>query len=328
MTALEEFERLESPGLWRPGAGEQRRDVYVTIGDAELVIEDRNGAPLSHWSLPALRRINPRELPARYAPDTDSAEQLEIEEPEMVAALDRVVSAVAKGRRRPGALRRVAVGACLVAALGLGLLWLPGALRTQAATILPAAQRAGIGAALLREITALSGPPCAGPAGAEALDELRDRLFPLAAVRLVVLRDLPHDAMALPGGLIVLSERLLTGQDDPDVAAGNLVATFAQAQVDPPLARFLGDIGTLALARMLVSGDVPAREIATQAERLILRTPPEPTPAVLRPAFDAAQVDWPRYARATGLPEGEPAPSQMPPAMQDGPWQALREICS
>ncbi|MGC1262319.1 MAG: hypothetical protein WA873_16785, partial [Jannaschia helgolandensis] len=109
MTAIDGLERLESPALWRPGAGQQRRDVYVAIGNAELVIQDSTGAALSHWSLPALVRRNPGETPALYGPAAADDEELEIEETAMIAALDRVMSAVEKGRQRPGALRRLIV---------------------------------------------------------------------------------------------------------------------------------------------------------------------------------------------------------------------------
>ena len=69
MTALERYERLESDGLWRPAPGAQRRDVTVSFGNATLVLTDRAGRPLAHWSMPALERLDGGEGPALYAPD-------------------------------------------------------------------------------------------------------------------------------------------------------------------------------------------------------------------------------------------------------------------
>lgn len=328
MTALDGLDRLEAPGLWRASRSDQRREVYVTVGTAELVIEDRTGTALSHWSLPALERLNPDEMPARYGPAPGSEEILEIEEPEMVAALSRVITAVEQGRRRPGALRRVTVGLILGFTLGLAALWLPGALRKQAATLIPVAQRAEIGAAMLRELTGLTGPACTNPTGTEALTQLRDRVFPTRPLTLVVLRDLPQDTVAFPGGTIAMTDRLLLDQDDPDVAAGHALAAALAAQADPPLETFLDRMGFVNLTRMLTTGDVPQTAIADHVERLILEPQAVPGPEMLRPGFDAARLAWGPYAAATGLPQGAVPPSRMPPAMDDTPWQALREICS
>lgn len=54
MTALKEYERLESGGLWRMTPQDQRRDVIVSFGDATLVISDSANRALSHWSLAVL----------------------------------------------------------------------------------------------------------------------------------------------------------------------------------------------------------------------------------------------------------------------------------
>ena len=51
MTALKDYIRLESTGLWRAGEEAQRRDVYVFVGTASLVIADKTAdreGPLKH----------------------------------------------------------------------------------------------------------------------------------------------------------------------------------------------------------------------------------------------------------------------------------------
>ncbi|WP_179379524.1 hypothetical protein [Jannaschia marina] len=328
MTALDGLDRLEAPGLWRPGKDEQRRDVYVTVGDAELVIEDKTGTALSHWSLPALVRVNPGESTAIYAPAEGSDEHLEITEPEMIAALERVRAAVEMGRRRPGALRRLTLGLVLGFATGIAILWLPGALRTHAANVVPTAQRAEIGRAMLDEVAALTGPPCGNPLGNEALAQFRDRLFPTTPLRLVVLRDLPQPALTLPGGILALSDSVMVVQDDPDVAAGHALAAVAAARAASPLADFLDEMSFVNLVQMLTTGETPDRAVVAHVERLLLSEPDLPDPGVLRPLFDASRIAWSPYARATGQPEGDATPSEMPPAMDDTRWQALREICS
>ena len=50
MTALTEYQRLETSGIWRGAPDEQRRDVTVSLGDATVVIYDGAGRALAHWS--------------------------------------------------------------------------------------------------------------------------------------------------------------------------------------------------------------------------------------------------------------------------------------
>ncbi|KIT18136.1 hypothetical protein [Jannaschia aquimarina] len=326
MTAIDGLERLESPAIWHPAEGEQRRDVYVSVGEAELVIFGTDEAPLSHWSLPAMRRLNPGAMPARYAPGQRADEELEIEETEMVAVLERVLDAVERGRPKRGRLRFV-LSSALTAAAILGLLaWLPGAIRDHAIAVLPPAKQAEIGDRLLVELGALTGPPCTGPLGDEALTRLRLRLFPNTPVRMRVVQDLPAPALALPGGLLILSNEVLVARDDPEVAAGHFVAARATAHGDGPLGRFIDGLGTWGTARLLMSGDVRQQDVAEAVERLILTPPPLPADEALRGAFAEAGLAWAPWAQATGRPV-RAAASGLEPALDDAGWQSLRGIC-
>ncbi len=56
MTALNEYQRLETFGIWHASPDEQRRDVIVQLGEATLTVSDQNMQALSHWSLPAVIR--------------------------------------------------------------------------------------------------------------------------------------------------------------------------------------------------------------------------------------------------------------------------------
>lgn len=327
MTALDGIERLETPGLWRPEAGAQRRDVYVSIGEAELVVQDRAGTALSHWSLPALIRLNPDALPARYAPTEGAGEELEIAEPEMVAALDRVMDAVTRGRRRPGRLRRIAMGLAIGLTAGFTLMWLPGAVRDQAADLLPPAKHAEIGKRMLSELTLLTGPPCETVTGREALDALQARVLPRTPARIEILHDLPLPALALPGNLLVLSDRILVTQDDPDVAAGHLLAASLTGRAAPPLDAFIDRVGPVDLMRLLSAGTVTDGPITAHVEALLTDPPAVLGADALRSGFATARLAWPPYATAESLPAGDVTPSDMPPALDDPTWQQLRSIC-
>ena len=85
MTALKKYQRLESPGLWRETPDAQRRDVVVAFREATLVLFDpKTEKPLSHWSLPAILRANPGELPAIFVPAPEDDESLEIDDTMMI----------------------------------------------------------------------------------------------------------------------------------------------------------------------------------------------------------------------------------------------------
>ena len=124
-TALEKFQRLEATALWRETPDAQRRDVIVSLGDATLVIKDSNDRALTHWSLPAVRRLNPGERPAVFYPDGDPSETLEIDtdHPEVVEAIEKLRKAVANPGQATGRLRKFIFGGSIatIAALGIFL---------------------------------------------------------------------------------------------------------------------------------------------------------------------------------------------------------------
>ena len=111
-TALRRYERLESPGLWRESHEAQRREVIVGLREATLILSDpKSEQPLSQWSLPAIQRLNPGEVPALYSPSEDGIETLEVDDRDMVAALDTVHSALEHRKPHPGRLRNLILGA-------------------------------------------------------------------------------------------------------------------------------------------------------------------------------------------------------------------------
>ncbi|MDZ4136926.1 MAG: hypothetical protein U1D06_15250, partial [Paracoccaceae bacterium] len=170
MTALKKYQRLESSGLWRDGIAAQRREVIVNLGDTSLVLSDpKSEGVLVHWSLPAVARLNPGDLPARYAPGPDSTESLELDDADMIGALETVHAALEAARPHPGRLRNVIVAAVAVGLAGLGVFWLPGALVAHTASVLPPATRIEVGRLALADITRLTGQTCSARRGQQAL---------------------------------------------------------------------------------------------------------------------------------------------------------------
>lgn len=340
-TALVKYRRLEARGLWRDLPEAQRREVVVTLGAASLVLSDpRSETPLTHWSLPAVQRLNPGTIPARFAPGADTTEELELDDRDMVAALDTVRSAIARARARPGWLRGAIMGGVLAAVVAAAVFLLPDALVRHTAAALPPATRVQVGRLVLSDLARLTGAPCAAPAGRAALDRLAARLFPGAAPPAVsVVRQGLDGALALPGPHLVLAESLLAEAEGPEVAAGYLLAAQAAAEgvaADPalPLLRHAGLVATL---RLLATGELAPQAVAGHAEALLSATRPAAADEALLARFRAAGVPSSPYAWARdatgetvlGLIEADPFPAgPQSPILQDDDWLALQDICS
>lgn len=335
MTALKEYQRLEAPGLWRSNADAQRRDVYVSLGEATLTISDFNNQALTHWSLAAICRLNPGERPALFHPDGDPNETLEISdsEGEMIEAIERLRKAVDRARPRTGRLRLLSglVIALLVAAFLF--LWLPGGMQRHALSVVPYVTQTKIGASLLQQIERQTGPVCANRDAEVALDRLADRL---GVDRLVVLPSDLNRALALPGGLIAIGKPLVTGQEDPSVVAGFILLEQVRKQQTDPLSLVLRDGGVSASFNLLTRGDIPPDTLRNHATRRLSDPGSSVDTAVLLAAFQDASIPSTPYAYAvdesgeTTLPliEGDPlAGLDPPPVLRDRDWIQLQAIC-
>ncbi len=339
MTVLQEYRRLEALGLWRERADDQRREVVVSLGDATLMMSAASGEAIGHWSLPAVERLNPGKIPALFAPAPDSEEELEIAEPEMIEAIERVRSAIARSRPRPGRLR-VALTAGLIAAGGvIAIFWLPDALTRQTVSLLPEAKRIEIGEQLLGEMITIAGRPCGGQGGRTALLRLVTRTFggDGPAPRVVLFPELIPDTTSLPGNFIVASAALVEDFETPEVFAGYLLAENLRGDLRDPVEVFLAEAGLNVTFRLLTTGEISSDAIHTHAARLLSRdTEMAPDDALIE-RFAAARISSEPYAFALdvsgesvlGLIEANPMRGQAAePVLDDGDWVSLQEICS
>lgn len=339
MTALVRYQRLEARGLWRDLPEAQRREVVVALGEASLVMTDpRSNAPLAHWSLPALRRINPGQVPAIFTPGEDASESLELDDPDMVSALETVHNAIESARARPGRLRGTILGATLAGVLAAGVFLVPDAVVRHTASVLPPATRAAIGRIALEDMARLTGAPCAGDAGRTALSRLSARLFPNEApVDLYVVREALSGAVYLPDRRVVLSEALLAEAEGPEMAAGHVLAAWTRAMAQDQMVGLLDHAGLVATFRLLTSGSLPPKAVAGYADTLLRSPPALPAADPLLARMRAAEVPSGPFAFSvdpTGesvlsLIEADPFPGGAPrPLMPDADWVALQDICS
>lgn len=336
MTALTKYARLEATGLWRDTPDGQRREVIVRMGDATLILTDpRSELVLSHWSLPAVRRQNPGKRPALYSPGEDAAEELEIADEDMIAALKTVQTALRVADPRPGRLRGALTAGALAAILGLAAWVLPGVLISHTAGMVPAAKRAEIGQIALDDITRLTGAPCDGTLGLPALAKLAERIFgPQDTPILYVLPEGLNRPAHLPGGAILLPRSLVEAGEGPEALAGAALAEEVAARATDPMLDILDHAGLISTFRLLTTGELPEGALAGYGEGFLRASPAPATDAALTAAFEAAQIpatpyaEW-RSTQGLATPElQDPFKGLIPsPLLPDADWIALQSVC-
>jgi hypothetical protein len=336
MTALEQYSRLEATGLWREGPDAQRCEVLVSLGKATLIIATPAEIVRTHWSLPAVARLNPGKRPALYAPGAQAEERLEIEDPTMIEAIEKLRTAIERRRPHPGRLR-LWIGASMGALmLALAVFWLPGALIRQTVSLLPAASREAIGTQLLQEIGRLAGPICTAPRGASALTRLARRTLGETAPRVAVLPSAIPDTLSLPGRIIVIDAGLVEDHDTPEVLAGFLLAeAVRRAEIDPML-RLLSEAGLGVTLRLLTTGRIDSAALHAHAVTLLSHEARPVSEPALIARFAQAGLSVVPYARANqgaaagvqALIDADPLRGQPQITLiSDADWVSLQDIC-
>lgn len=335
MTALREFERLEAAGIWRDTPQAQRRDVIVSLGDATLTMSDMQDRPLAHWSIAAVVRANPGSFPAVFHPDGNPEETLELAEDEvtMLAAIEKLKTAIEKSRPHPGRLRVLGFAAVALSVIALLVFWLPHAMRLETLSVVPDIQRKAIGQALLGRIERVSGRACSTVDTAPILAELATRT---GVRRVVILREGITQSLYLPGGIVLLNRAYVEDFEDPAVAAGAVLVERARAAARDPLADILDVGGMRATFRLLTTGQIQRQTLDRYTEVSLAAERPRLDGEVLLAEFAQAAIPSTPYAYAQdvtgettlGLIEADPmAGRDLAPVLSDRDWVQLQDIC-
>lgn len=341
MTALTKYQRLECTGLWRLTATSQLREVVVNLRDTTLVLADpRTEMALSHWSLPSVERVNPGVMPALYTPgrmeDGTPSETVEVDDLDMIAALETVRTTLIRRRPRPGRVRGATVALAVVFAAVFGFLWLPEAMIRHTASVLPTATRVQIGKLALADAARLTGSPCLNTLGTRGAAVLAQKLSGQGVGEIDVVRDGVADAIALPGGIVLLSDKLLQSTQDPEPIAGYILAAILRAEVSDPVLPILRHAGLTATVRLLTTGHLPEGAVDGYAESLLAAKPVEVEDERLLEKFRQVSLSSTAYARAVdpsgestlGLIEADPFNGTSPSAiLPDNDWISLQSIC-
>lgn len=336
-TALKKYTRLESQGLWRDSGSPQRREVIVSFRQATLVFSDpKSEAILGHWSLPAVERQNPGAIPALYTPGADADETLELDDPDMIAALETVRDSIDGKRPKPGRLRGGLLGFGTAIILAVGLFWLPDVLVRHTASVVPPATRAALGREALADVQRLTGSPCANPLGTFALTALGDQLFGRHKAEILVVRAGVATSISLPGGVILIGRTMVEQSDGPERIAGLALMERLRAEATDPMLPVLRHAGMIATFRLLTTGTLPKGALSGYGEAILQATPTVVDDATALARFAQAGVPTSPYAyaidpsgeRTLSLIEADPLRgSSAKPLMPDGDWVSLQGIC-
>ncbi|GAA0582043.1 hypothetical protein GCM10009416_20590 [Craurococcus roseus] len=214
--------------------GRQARPLWLRarLTPASLELRRAGGEAVASWPVAALRVVDRAGGALRLAPDGSDARLL-VSDAALVAALE-----AAQRPRRRAALRRrlrmAALAAVLVPAGGLALWkgWPPAA--DAIARAVPADWERSIGAATAAAF--IGGKRvCDAPAGQAALDALAAKLaaaggVPAAGLRVRVLDDPAVNALAAPGGEVIVFRGLLDRAGSAEELAGVLAHELAHVK--------------------------------------------------------------------------------------------------
>lgn len=334
MTALKKYERLESLGLWKESETDQRREVIVSFGAASLVLSDANGKPLAHWSMAAVRTLNAGELPTLYSPDRSSGETLEIEDEQMIDAIQEVSKSIRRIGPRPGRLRWILSGVILAALFALIFFWLPSISADYATRVVPQAKAEQIGDDILIQTSRLTGQACADPLSLPALRKFEAWLLPSGG-RIHIVDMGARFSAHVPGGNILLNRVLVEENAGPEVAAGFVLMERALASEHAPLHDMFQSIGTRRTLTFIANGTLTTQALAAYARKTLTDPMDRPQDATLLPLFAAANLTSAPYAYAldasgtttAALIAGDPMKEGYRPQITDADWIALQAIC-
>lgn len=275
-TALDRYVRLEALGLWREGPDAPAREVVVSFGKATLLLTDASEAPLGHWALAGLQEIGTRDGATVYAMTPDGAETLAIHDADMIRAIAEVRCELPPwpDLAAPPPRRRGWVGRALaVAVLAALVVYVPDVLTWLATAMVPPEQAEELGDRVLLALMEEGGALCADPAAQPVLDRIAAVALPEAAPRIRVLDLGLAQAVALPGGVVLVGRSAIGEKPDAARIAG-LIAAAGLAE--NPVAVLMRVAGPWASLRQTLAGDPGAAAIGRAA--VAIRSAPGPAP--------------------------------------------------
>lgn len=140
----------------------------------------------------------------------------------------------------------------------------------------------------------------------------------------------PADSAHLPGGFLLIHNRMIESAPAPEATAGVLLVEAARADAADPLTDLLRGAGIGATFALLTRGEISDAAIAAHADGLLARPPVTPPEDRLQARFAAAQVPARPYQQMPGaVAFAAPAvAADAPPVLEDADWLRLQAICT
>lgn len=258
------------------GTSARRYDVAVALAGAMTLRIEGDALPARlHWSLGDLRAqrdsgaVETLTLLLHTEEDDETGHdpaRLVLSDPDQIAWITKAHPDLFRVDLRPGTFRKIGLytgGAVL--ALGLMLFVILPALAGTLARIIPIDREIAFGKTVVAQVerflggTRLGGLRCEDPAGLAALDRLLARLTDGQDLAYVIeVQVFDHglvNALAAPGGQVVLLRGLLDEATGPDAVAGVLAHEIAHVEARDATRGALRAAGSAGLLSMVI-GDV------------------------------------------------------------------------
>jgi len=301
LTALEQYERLEATGLWRETNTSQNIEVLITFGNATLILSDFTGSPLTHWSLPAVVRLNRNNTPAIYSPNSYGIETIEIEDEAMILAIEEVRKSISKRQPSQGRLRLITFLITLIVISLLAIFWLPNIIIQHTSSLVYTEQRRQIGIQLIEHISKFIGPNCDTVGETNPLIQLENRLFPEDNTKIYVFSNGINTATHLPGKLILLNKSIVEDFETPGVVAGYAIIEKIKMENYDPIEKLLSFVGTGNVLRFLTTGKLDQETLNQYARHLLSLEAVELPAELIISEFKSREIDPSAYAYAIDI---------------------------
>ncbi|MGH7003279.1 MAG: M48 family metallopeptidase [Alphaproteobacteria bacterium] len=221
-------------GTFADGVSAERRPVRIVLGSGGLAIFDAAGRQLALWPYRGLRLVEEvyRDQPVRLRCAGAGDGRLSVRDQGILDAL-RAQSGALRGGDRRGMrmLPRALAWTGATAAALVGVYFALPLLAEPVAALVPRAWEERLGQAVMRQVGALFGTggrmsECRAAAGSAALDRLVQRLAATVdteyTFRVQVVDNSIVNALAAPGGYIVIFRGLIEKAESPEELAGVL----------------------------------------------------------------------------------------------------------
>ncbi|RED14193.1 hypothetical protein [Pontivivens insulae] len=354
MTALDQYQRLEALALWRADATSSPREVIATFGNSRLTLMDMSEAPITQWSLAALRYSEEADPAGRpdavgLTPDPEGAECLWFDDVDLKAAIAAVwieeeaeaVDAAPSGNR----VFRYVILAFVSIALVIGaILARPWAQDTLLAQV-PEEVWRSVSREIVTAQSEQSGLYLCQRAGRAdpALMEIQTRLGATQARMEPVLFTARQDVspiIALPDHRVLLDADAMRSAAQPEALAGLMALGLARQDREQPRNRIASAIGMGGLIGLVTRGYLSEDTVAVAAAALA-QLPEWERPAdaeALRLLETAALPSKPLalilagrglpIERLEALADGDVIGAEpFTPALNDQTWLGLRSRC-